>query len=155
MPPASSSSRRSRKRPADDITPEDGGTSGPAAAPPPASPTSPVLSFLRPASALLGALQQDDPLASMSQADRDTLNLAAIFCGRLVSRMEQLGLVAADGKLGRFHRPRVQPSTAAQLWGPSAAAAAAAAASGDGGAAAAVQEEEERQLVQRCRHLQA
>ena len=37
----------------------------------------------------------------------------------------------------------MQPSTAAQLWGPSAAAA-----SGDGGAAAAVQEEEEGRLLQ-------
>ena len=85
---------------------------------PEASSAGPVLSFLGPASALLVALQQDGPLASMSQADKDALNLAAIFCGRLTTRIEHLGVRVGDGKLGRFHRPRVQPSTAAQLWGP-------------------------------------
>ena len=86
----------------------------------------PVLSFLGPASALLGALQEEegDPLASMSQADKDALNLAAIFSWRLARRMEQLGISVGDGELGPFHRPRVQPSTAAKLWGPAAAAAA-------------------------------
>ena len=119
MPASSRRGGGSSKRLADAITPEDGGATWPDAAPSPLPPTGPVLSFLGPASALLCALQQDDPLASMSEADKDTLNLAAMFCGRLVSRMEQLGLPAGDGKLGRFHRPRVQPSTAAQLWGPS------------------------------------
>ena len=51
--------------------------------------TASVLSFLSPASALLDALQQDDPLAGMSQDDKDALSL---FCGRLVQRMEQLGM---------------------------------------------------------------
>jgi hypothetical protein len=74
----------------------------------------------------------------MSQADKDALTLAAMFCGRLSARMEQLGMTVGVSKLGQFHRLRVQPSTAAQLWGPSAAAA-----SGDGGGAAAVQEKEE------------
>jgi hypothetical protein len=154
--PASSRSRPggSRKRPADDITPDDGGGgAGPAAAPTPPPPNGPVLSFLGPASALLGALQQDDPLASMSQADKDARTLAAMFCGRLATRIDLLGLSTGNGKLGPFHRPRVQPSTAAQLWGPSAAAAA----SGDGGAAAAVQEEEERLLqpLKRSRVLES
>ena len=123
MPASSATSSRpgSRKRLADAITPEDGGSGSTAELPP--SSTGPVLSFLSPASALLVALQQDDPLASMSQADKDALSLAAIFCGRLTSRIEQLGMPVGDGRLGPFHRPRVQPSTAAQLWGPSAAVA--------------------------------
>ena len=98
------------------------GDVGPAGvASPEASSAGPVLSFLGPASALLVALQQDGPLASMSQADKDALNLAAIFCGRLATRMEQLGITVGDGELGPCHRPRVQPSTAAQLWVPSGA----------------------------------
>ena len=101
--PASSRSRPggSRKRPADDITPDDdGGGAGPAATPTPPSPNGPVLSFLRPASALLGALQQDDPLASMSQADKDALTLAVAFCSGVVKLAGELGL-----SLGPAHRP--------------------------------------------------
>ena len=94
--PASSRSRPggSRKRPADDITPDDGGGgAGPAASPTPPSPNGPVLSFLSPASALLGALQQDDPLGSMSQADKDALTLAVAFCSGVVKRAGELKLI--------------------------------------------------------------
>ena len=47
-------------------------------APLPDAAAGPVLSFLGPASTLLGTLQLDDPFASMSQADKDALNLAGI-----------------------------------------------------------------------------
>jgi len=99
---ASSRSRPggSRKRPADDITPDGGGGgAGPAAAPTPPSPNGPVLSFLSPASALLGALQQDDPLASMSQADKDALTLAVAFCSGVVKLASELGLTLGPAHL--------------------------------------------------------
>jgi hypothetical protein len=105
-------------------------------APLPDAAAGPVLSFLGPASTLLGTLQLDDPFASMSQADKDALNLAGIFCGRLVQRLAQLGV--GDGQLGPFHLPSVQPSGAAQLWGISASAGGA---GGVGGAAAVTKEE--------------
>ena len=90
--PASSQLGGSRKRPADAmITP--GGGAGPAAAPSPDTATGPVLSFLSPASALLGALQQDDPRASMSQADKDALTLAVAFCSGVVSHDTELSCV--------------------------------------------------------------
>ena len=109
--------RGSRKRPADEIAADEPGPAGPTNVSPPSGT---VVSFLSPASALLNALQQDDPLSSMPQADKDALGLVGAFCSSLSRRLEQLG-VACD--LGPCHRPCLQPSTAAQLWGNSVAAA--------------------------------
>jgi len=54
----------------------------------------------------------------IAQADKDAITLAVVFCSGVVKLASELGLT-----LGPAHMPRVQPSTAAQLWGPSAAAA--------------------------------